>query len=248
EEISRESQTEQSGSAQRVIIESGMRRPGKGSGLSFGAKKESAPIAEPPVRKEVERTEIQSTKPTQAPPSVTAPAAPKPAQRVEPRTPVSQPRAQQAQEEPAPVERREQRSQPPPQRQAQPMQRHTDGVKKSEAQNGRLFGWLVNYSNPDGDATELREGKFFVTASSLKTTDLILEDATVSTPHALCVVNSESGFQVQDLMSDRGVFVRRRGADSYQREYEIVSIEHGDWVRFGDVEFLVSLIAHVGAK
>ena len=31
-----------------------------------------------------------------------------------------------------------------------------------------------------------------------------------------------------------------------RKEDEAVSLGHGDWLRFGDVEFLVSLIAHVG--
>jgi hypothetical protein len=106
----------------------------------------------------------------------------------------------------------------------------------------------VSYSDPDGNATELREGKFFVTASSLKQSDLIIEDSSISTPHALISVSVEGGMQVQDLMSDRGVFVRRRGDDTYRREADVARVEHGDWLRFGDVEFLVSLIAHVGVK
>lgn len=232
---------------QRVIIESGMRRPGKGGGLSFGAKKEATPV-EAPAKPQPDRQEVSApAKPVVATSNATP--SPKPVQRSEPRTPPVQTRATQSREEAPVVENREreERSHNVSSR-AQTAVKPSEGVKKAEGQTGRLFGWLVNYSNPDGDATELREGKFFVTASSLKSSDLILEDSSVSTPHALCVVSTDTGFQVQDLMSDRGVFVRRRGADSYQREYEIVSVEHGDWVRFGDVEFLVSLIAHVGER
>ena len=61
-------------------------------------------------------------------------------------------------------------------------------------------------------------------------------------------VNAEHGLRIQDLMSDRGVLRRSRDADSYQREEEVVEGEHGDWIRIGDVEFLVCLIAHVGEK
>jgi len=114
--------------------------------------------------------------------------------------------------------------------------------------DGRLFGWLVSYSNPEGEAIELREGKFFVTSSSLKETDLVIDDDSVSTPHAVITVSAERGLQVQDLMSEGGVFVRQRENDVYRREEEIVEVDHGDWVRFGDVEFLISLIAHVGKK
>jgi pSer/pThr/pTyr-binding forkhead associated (FHA) protein len=55
-------------------------------------------------------------------------------------------------------------------------------------------------------------------------------------------VNGERGLQVQDLMSDRGVFLRSREGSQYQREELAVTLEHGDWIRFGDVEFLVTLV------
>lgn len=126
--------------------------------------------------------------------------------------------------------------------------RNFEPVRSDATLGGRLFGWLVSYANPDGDAIELREGKFFVTRSSLKETDLILDDESVSTPHSMVAIGSDLGIQIQDLMSERGVFVRRRNGDTYHREYDRVELQHGDWVRFGDVEFLVSLIAHVGEK
>jgi hypothetical protein len=117
-----------------------------------------------------------------------------------------------------------------------------------KAQRGRLAGWLVSYEQPDGEAIELREGKFFVTSSSLKQTDLILDDSSISTPHAMVRVGAEGKLWVQDLMSERGVFVRSGRRDNYRRQEEPFEVENGDWLRFGDVEFLVSLIAHVGEK
>jgi hypothetical protein len=94
-----------------------------------------------------------------------------------------------------------------------------------------LFGWLVSYENPDGRAIELREGKFFVTGSSIKATDLVIEDASISTPHALMSVSGESGLKIQDLMSERGLFVRSREGGQYRREEGTVELKHGDWVR-----------------
>ncbi|MCB0310305.1 MAG: FHA domain-containing protein [Bdellovibrionales bacterium] len=129
----------------------------------------------------------------------------------------------------------------------QPFDAAKKGASPQGGVRGRLFGWLVSYSDPDGMAVELREGKFFVSSSSLKSHDLVIDDPSVSTPHALCSIGLEDGFRIQDLMSDRGVFVRRRSGDTYQRE-ELCRVEHGDWVRFGDIEYLVSLIAHVGEK
>lgn len=116
------------------------------------------------------------------------------------------------------------------------------GPKTGKMRPGRLFGWLVSFESPDGRAIELREGKFFVTGSSIRGTDLVIEDASISTPHALMSVSADNGFLIQDLMSERGVFVRPGDRGQYKREDGIVELKHGDWVRFGDVEFLVTVV------
>lgn len=123
----------------------------------------------------------------------------------------------------------------------------TSQVQAEEA-FGRLYGWLVSYADPAGTSIELREGKFFLTKNSLKDTDLVIPDASISTPHAMFTISVKTGLVVQDLMSDRGVFVRRVNADTYKREDGAVVVEHGDWLRFGDVEFVVTLVAHVGQE
>ena len=115
------------------------------------------------------------------------------------------------------------------------------GVRTSKSKQGRLFGWLVSYENPDGRAIELRAGRFFVTGTSIRPTDLILEDQSISTPHALMAI-TESGLQLQDLMSERGTFVRCQGEAQYVRQDGVIEVQHGDWIRFGDVEFLVTVV------
>jgi len=143
--------------------------------------------------------------------------------------------------EDAPAYKEPVRAQAQPQRATQPAKTASPGTQ------GRLFGWLVSYKNADGSAIELREGKFFVTSNSLKPNDLLIDDSSVSTPHALMNISLEAGLNVQDLMSERGVHVRHADEDSFQRE-DSTQLSHGDWVRFGDAEFLVSIIAHVGQK
>jgi hypothetical protein len=115
------------------------------------------------------------------------------------------------------------------------------GARTGKLRAGRLVGWLVSYEHPDGRAIELRAGRFFVTGTSIRPTDLILEDQSISTPHALMAI-SENGLQIQDLMSERGTFVRPQGEAQYTREEGVVEVRHGDWIRFGDVEFLVSIV------
>ncbi|MEN9847069.1 MAG: Inner rane component of cytoplasmic domain [Pseudomonadota bacterium] len=118
----------------------------------------------------------------------------------------------------------------------------SSGPKTGKMRPGRLFGWLVSFESPDGRAIELREGKFFVTGSSIRRTDLVIEDASISTPHALMSVSADHGLLIQDLMSERGVFVRPGERGQYKREDGVVELKHGDWVRFGDVEFLVTVV------
>jgi hypothetical protein len=101
---------------------------------------------------------------------------------------------------------------------------------------------LVSFESPDGRAIELREGKFFVTGSSIRGTDLVIEDPSISTPHALMSVSADHGLLIQDLMSERGIFVRPGERGQYKREDGVVELKHGDWVRFGDVEFLVTVV------
>ncbi len=115
------------------------------------------------------------------------------------------------------------------------------GPRTNKMKPGRLFGWLVSYENPDGRAIELRVGRFFITGNSIRGSDLILEDQSISTPHALVAI-TENGFQLQDLMSERGTFVRQQGEAQYSREDGVMEIRHGDWIRFGDVEFLVTIV------
>ncbi len=118
----------------------------------------------------------------------------------------------------------------------------SSGPKTGKMRPGRLFGWLVSFESPDGRAIELREGKFFVTGSSIRGTDLVIEDASISTPHALLSISADHGMLIQDLMSERGVFVRVGERGHYKREEGVVELKHGDWVRFGEVEFLVTVV------
>jgi len=107
---------------------------------------------------------------------------------------------------------------------------------------GRLYGWLVSFASSEGAAVEIREGRFFVTSQSMRDTDLVLTDPSVSSPHALMIVSASGGLIVQDLVSAQGVFVKASGERAYRREIDPVRLYHGDYLRIGNVEFLVSLL------
>ena len=112
-----------------------------------------------------------------------------------------------------------------------------------EISNGKLFGWLVSTST-DNKVIEIREGKFFITRSSLKPTDLVLDDDSISTPHALFFVNIEKGISVQDLVSDSGVFIKKYMEMEFVRIEVPVKLEAGDRIRFGNREFLLAVVPY----
>ena len=231
----------------------------QGGGQQKGGGEARKNEARPPQRSEPNRSEPPRSEPQRSErmqeqrqnrPAPTQQRAPEPPRAPEPQRPKRDERDERRQDHNRPAQQ-----QPPEQRHEQgrragdPQQHATvsertqasTGPKTGKMRPGKLFGWLVSYESPDGRAIELREGKFFVTASSIKGTDLILEDPSISTPHALMSI-SEGGFLVQDLMSDHGVFVRHDERAEYQQEESLVRVSHGDWLRFGEVEFLVIIV------
>ncbi len=112
--------------------------------------------------------------------------------------------------------------------------------KVSPQKNGKLCGWLVSFAtNPLGSSIELREGKFFISGKQLKPTDLVVEHQSVSTPHAIASAGLDQGLSLHDLMSEKGVFLKRKGEQNYKKEDEQFIARSGDWVKFGDAEYMV---------
>lgn len=201
-----------------------------------------------PVDKQPEpRSRVETPAPARPPRPQIGGAAPRP--EIKPRVnpePVGRERVASQPQRPPQQETRRVEQREAPSRVEQPVREErvtnaSSGPRTNKMKPGRLFGWLVSYENPDGRAIELRVGRFFITGSSIRGSDLILEDQSISTPHALVAI-TENGFQLQDLMSERGTFVRQQGEAQYTREDGVVEIRHGDWIRFGDVEFLVTIV------
>jgi len=112
-----------------------------------------------------------------------------------------------------------------------------------DSSTGILVGWLVSYSNnSNGFSIELRTGKFFVAKQKLREDDLIIPDSAISTPHCLIKV-SKGSLQVQDLMSENGTTVKKKGTNSYVPSDEVSAVEHGDKLKFGAYELSVCLVS-----
>ncbi|MCB0345647.1 MAG: FHA domain-containing protein [Bdellovibrionales bacterium] len=110
-------------------------------------------------------------------------------------------------------------------------------------EDGGLLGWLVHYDEDgDGEAIEIRTGRFFICNEQLKDTDLVIDDDSLSTPHCVVKASFGEGLIVQDLLSEAGTFIKRAEEDNFLQYEEAVPVEHGDWVRLGNYEMLVCLV------
>lgn len=207
-----------------VIVETGPRKSGAESRLSYGGAPKAPTEQRPAPRQEEQR---------RAEPRREEPRREEQPAREEPRREAKREEPRQQQRDPQP-ERRE-----APPREGERAQRIAPPqIASGTPQAGKLFGWLVSYSENLGNSIELREGQFFISKTALKPNDFIVDDGSISTPHALVKVSANGGFVIQDLLSEKGVHVRKSRSESYQRADELAIVENGNWIKFGDVEYL----------
>ncbi len=122
-------------------------------------------------------------------------------------------------------------------------QNHQTQINTPTTISKQLLGWLVSFKKDEsGNAVELREGRFFITSSRVRDTDMVIPDAAISIPHCLLKVNAGSGVQIQDLMSENGTFIKLVGQREFEKVTVPTNINHGDWVRFGEYDVLVCLV------
>lgn len=154
--------------------------------------------------------------------------------------------AQAPQQQQRRPEVREQRETRPPREESRATERQAPARGGESAPHitaqGMLRGWFVSYDQADGKAIDLREGRFFLSASSLKGNDLVVDHPSISTPHAMLTVAEGGGLHIQDLMSEQGIQLRKSRGNEYQQMNEPFVARNGDWVRFGEVEYRVVLI------
>lgn len=111
--------------------------------------------------------------------------------------------------------------------------------------SNRLVGWLVSYQNDErGIYHEIRAGRFFIGQGRIDGERSIpLNGEQIGKVHAALHAASNREVKLQDIFSDGGTYVTRSGS---REEFAVeghASLEHGDWIRFGDnVRFQVCLI------
>ena len=117
--------------------------------------------------------------------------------------------------------------------------------RPTEETEGTLLGWFIHFGqDPRGTSVEVRSGRFFLGRQKLRGSDMVIADSTVSTPHCLITSSAQDGITIQDLMSEQGTFVKRAKSNSYAPVQQVITLEHGDWVRFGQYEVMVCLVPY----
>jgi hypothetical protein len=141
------------------------------------------------------------------------------------------------------------------------VERHANMSEIEDTDNDELAGWLVAFGKSGVDAIDLRIGKRFVSRELLRGSELIINHSSISTPHAMLKVtrleHEKNGdpagmrVKVQDLLTPSGISIckakrirpgaRPKSADWSRHEEEVV-LGSGDWVKFGEVQYLVWLL------
>jgi pSer/pThr/pTyr-binding forkhead associated (FHA) protein len=108
----------------------------------------------------------------------------------------------------------------------------------------RLVGWLVSYGlDEKGFSYEIRSGRTLITSGALDTSsELQVEDRTVSAPHAALRANTKHKIMVLDIFSTNGTYLVKLGTDKEVPVTGPSKLEHGDWLRLGGTRFQVCLI------
>ncbi len=122
-------------------------------------------------------------------------------------------------------------------------QRNSRDSEATSEDAGMLLGWFVNYAqDAQGFSIEIRSGRYFIGRKSLREDDVVIPDTAISTPHCLVTASKDDGVQIQDLMSEQGTFIKRKGSNSFVQIQDTVDVQHGDCVRFGAYEAVVCLV------
>ena len=118
--------------------------------------------------------------------------------------------------------------------------------EESPRSTGRLIGWLVTYSQEEnGKAIELRAGRYVVSSeqNSRDPNQITIGGRDISAPHAALRATDKHSLLILDVFSESGTFLRKAGSETDSPVQGVVSINHGDWVRFGNgTKFQVCLI------
>ena len=109
----------------------------------------------------------------------------------------------------------------------------------------KIVGFLVSFDNdPNGEVFEIHSGRWLLTSHQTAHGDYILiNDESISPLHAIIRASSDGRVEVLDQLSEYGTAVLRKGAEEEEQiSGVVITIEHGDVLRFGKRHFVVCVV------
>ncbi len=116
---------------------------------------------------------------------------------------------------------------------------------KKVAPTSKLIGFIVSFDgNEFGEMFEVRAGRWLITSRPTDQGEFIfINDPSVSPMHAVVRVTKEGKVQILDQLSEHGTGVRKVGSEEeIDVAGSMVTVEHGDMVRFGNRHFVICLV------
>lgn len=130
---------------------------------------------------------------------------------------------------------------------AQPTMRAAS-MRQAELQRearSRIVGFLISFDkNQFGEVFEIRVGRFLLSSKASEHGDaIVIDDESISPLHAIVRAADDGRVQVLDQLSEFGTGVTRAGTDTEEEVAgAMVSLSHGDLIRFGKRQFVVCLV------
>lgn len=118
----------------------------------------------------------------------------------------------------------------------------------AQAPDTKIIGFLVSFDkNKNGEVFEIRAGRWLLTSRPTEHGDFILiDDDSISSLHAIIRATKDGKIQVLDQLSEHGTGLFSVGSDDEQEVAgSLVSLSHGDLIRFGKRFFAVCIIPEV---
>jgi len=114
-----------------------------------------------------------------------------------------------------------------------------------KARKSKLVGFLLSYdSSKFGEVFELHSGRWLLTSRVTGQEDSILvADESISALHAIIRATEDGKIQILDQLSEFGTGVTAQGkSEEEDVSGSMVTVNHGDMVRFGKRHFVVCLV------
>ncbi|MCS6894113.1 MAG: FHA domain-containing protein [Deltaproteobacteria bacterium] len=115
-----------------------------------------------------------------------------------------------------------------------------ESFEKNAESTGYLRGWVVMLDG-QGQSVELRCGKLLLTSQSLRRqNEIIINDPSVSMPHAMLFIPRMGPIMITDLMSENGTHIQR-GSETLSVDSSI-ELRDRDFIVLGAVRLLLVII------